>query len=299
MIRPVNFRMNEQTTVNNYYQKKIRGLSNEEIQNKALEEFDTLVKKLKGVGVNIIVIEDTNEPNTPDSIFPNNWISFHQNRTVALYPMFAENRRPERREDVLDLLEEKGFVIDNIIDYTSAEAEGIFLEGTGSLMLDRVNKIAYCALSPRADENLFIEFCEEFEYTPVLFQAYHTVGHKRELIYHTNVMMNLTEKSAIICLESIDDKKERKLVVDQLKESGKEIITITEEQVNQFAGNMIQVKGKDELRYIIMSESAFGSLNEIQIEKLKRHNIILYSDVKTIETCGGGSVRCMMGEILL
>ena len=299
MIRPVNFRMNEQTVVNNYYQKKIRGLSNEEIQNKALEEFDTLVKKLKGVGVNIIVIEDTNEPNTPDSIFPNNWISFHQNRTVALYPMFAENRRPERREDVLDLLEEKGFIIDNIIDYTSAEAEDIFLEGTGSLVFDRVNKIAYCALSPRADEDLFIEFCEEFEYTPVLFHAYHTVGNKRELIYHTNVMMNLTEKSAIICLESIDDKKEQKMVIHKLKESGKEIITITEEQMNRFAGNMIQIKGKDELRYIVMSESAFRSLNENQIEKLEKHNKLIYSDIRIVETCGGGSVRCMMGEVYL
>lgn len=213
--------------------------------------------------------------------------------------MFAENRRPERREDVLDFLEEKGFIIDNIIDYTSAEKQDCFMEGTGSLVLDRVNKKAYCALSPRADEELFVEFCEDFEYTPVIFHAYQTVDKKRELIYHTNVMMNLTEKSAIICLESIENKKERKLVIDQLIESGKEIIAITEEQVNQFAGNMIQVKGKDELIYIVMSDSAFKSLNEDQIEKLERHNTILYSDVTTIETCGGGSVRCMMGEVFL
>ena len=299
MVRPVNFRMNEQTVVNNYYQKELIELSLEEIQKRALFEFDSLVKKLKDAGVNIIVIEDTKEPNTPDSIFPNNWISFHQDRIVALYPMFAENRRKERREDILDLLEEKGFIIDNIMDYTSAEKEGYFLEGTGSLVLDRVNKVAYCALSPRADEELFVEFCEDFEYMPIIFHAYQTVNKNKELIYHTNVMMNLTEKSAIICLDSIDDKKEKKMVIDQLKESGKEIITITEEQVNQFAGNMIQVKGKDELRYIAMSESAFDSLSKTQVEKIEKNNQIVFSDIQTIETCGGGSVRCMMGEVFL
>lgn len=297
MIRPVNFRMNKQTAVNNFYQKELKDISDAEIQKRALGEFDTLVEKLKAVGVNVIVVEDTNEPDTPDSIFPNNWISFHQNETVAIYPMFAENRRLERREDILDIVEEKGFEIKNIVDYTSAEDEGIFLEGTGSLVLDRVNRKAYCALSPRADEELLIEFCEDFEYTPVMFHAYQTVKGKRKLIYHTNVMMTLTEKYAIICIDVIDDKKERKNVVNHLRQDGKEIITISEAQVNQFAGNMLQVKSKDDVRYMIMSEKAFKSLIEDQINKIKQESVILFSNVSTIETLGGGSVRCMMGEV--
>ena len=174
MIRPINFRMNEQTAVNNYYQE-VLDLKNAEINKKAQFEFDTYVDKLKSIGIEVIVISDTDQFDTPDSLFPNNWISFHEDGTVALYPMFAENRRNERREDILDVLEEKGFLIDNIVDYTSAEEAEIFLEGTGSLLLDRVNKKAYCALSPRADEDLFIEFCEDFEYSPVIFTAYQTV----------------------------------------------------------------------------------------------------------------------------
>ena len=189
MIRPINFRMNEQTAVNNYYQKVVDNLLPASVNRKAQEEFDAYVEKLKFFGINVIVVSDTNEFDTPDSIFPNNWISFHQDGTVAIYPMFAENRRHERREDVLNVLEEKGFLIENIIDYTSAEDEDIFLEGTGSVLLDRVNKKAYCALSARADEGLFIEFCEDFEYTPVVFTANQTVNGVRKAIYHTNVMM--------------------------------------------------------------------------------------------------------------
>ena len=297
MIRPVSFRMNEETAVNNYYQKTIDNLSTTEIQNKALKEFDDLVKKLRAVGVNVIVVDDTEEPDTPDSIFPNNWISFHQNNTVALYPMFAENRRLERREDILDTIEESGFDIKNIIDYTSAEEENIFLEGTGSLLLDRVNRKAYCALSPRANEDLVMEFCEDFEYTPVLFHAYQTVNDKRELIYHTNVMMTLTENYAIICLDAIDDKKERKQLVKHLLQDGKEIIKITEEQVNNFAGNMLQVLGKDDKRFVIMSEAAYKSLDINQIATIEKYSTILYSKLDTIEACGGGSARCMMAEV--
>ena len=297
MIRPVSFRMNEETAVNNYYQKTIDNLSATEIQNRALKEFDDLVKKLRDVGVNVIVVDDTEEPDTPDSIFPNNWISFHQNNTVALYPMFAKNRRIERREDILELIEEQGFRIENIIDYTSAEDENIFLEGTGSLLLDRVNRKAYCALSPRANEDLVMEFCEDFEYTLVLFHAYQTVNKKRELIYHTNVMMALTENYAIICLDAIDDKKERKQLIKHLLQDGKEIIKITEEQVNNFAGNMLQVLGKDDNRLVIMSEAAYKSLDLNQIAKIEKHSTILYSKLVTIEACGGGSARCMMAEV--
>ena len=197
MIRPVSFRMNEQTAVNNFYQHPLNGLSAEEIQSKALTEFNNFAAKLRKSGVEIVVIEDTLVPSTPDSIFPNNWSSFHRNGKVGLYPMFAENRRLERREDILDKLEEKGFIINDVIDYSSAEDENIFLEGTGSIVLDRMNGVAYCALSPRADEDLFIEFCEDFEYTPVVFHAYQTVNEKRELIYHTNVMMAITQENVM------------------------------------------------------------------------------------------------------
>ncbi|PSG89469.1 citrulline utilization hydrolase CtlX [Aurantibacter aestuarii] len=299
MIRPVNFRMNEQTAVNNYYQKVLDGLLPETVNAKAQQEFDAYVDKLRAVGITVVVIEDTNEHDTPDSIFPNNWISFHENGNVGLYPMYAENRRLERREDVLFKLEEEGFQINQIVDYTSAEEEGVFLEGTGSLLLDRENRKAYCALSPRADEDLFIEFCEDFEYTPVIFTANQTVDGKRKAIYHTNVMMCLAETFAVICLDTIDDKKERKHVVENLKQDGKEVITISEAQVNNFAGNMLQVRGKDDKRYLIMSQAAYDSLRPAQIELIEKHCDILSSSLDTIEACGGGSARCMMAEVFL
>jgi hypothetical protein len=299
MIRPVAFRMNEQTAVNNYYQKVLDGLSYETVNAKAQEEFDAFVKKLRMVGVDVIVVEDTKTPDTPDSIFPNNWISFHENGDVALYPMFAENRRHERREDVLDILEDQGFVINNIMDYTSAEEDGYFLEGTGSILLDRQNDKAYCALSPRADEELFIEFCEDFEYTPVIFEAFQTVNCERKLIYHTNVMMCLGETFAVICADCIDDKKERKMVLDSLRGDEKEVILITEDQVNNFAGNMLEVKGSDDRRYLVMSKSAHQSLTKKQVAQLEEHVTILSSSLDTIEACGGGSARCMMAEVFL
>lgn len=299
MIRPVAFRMNEQTTVNNYYQKVLDNLSPESVNAKAQAEFDTFVEKLRKVGVDVTVVDDTLNPDTPDSIFPNNWISFHETGDVALYPMFAENRRLERREDILDTLEEKGFVINEIMDYTSAEEDDYFLEGTGSLLLDRENAKAYCALSPRADEELMIEFCEDFEFTPVLFEAFQTVNGERKLIYHTNVMMCLGDTFAVICADCIDDKKERKMVLDSLKGDEKEIILITEEQVNNFAGNMLEVKGSDDRRYLVMSDSAFKSLTKKQIAQIEEHVTILHSSLDTIEACGGGSARCMMAEIFL
>ena len=299
MIRPVSFRMNEQTAVNNYYQKVLENVTPETVQFKALQEFDAFVTKLQAVGINVIVVSDRKQIDTPDSIFPNNWISFHQNGDIAVYPMFAENRRLERREDIFNILEEKGFVINDIIDYTSAEEEQLYLEGTGSLLLDRVNKKAYCALSPRADEDLFVEFCEDFEYTPVPFVSNQTVDGKRFPIYHTNVMMALAETFAIICLESIDDKKERKNVLKHLKEDGKEVIAITEAQVNNFAGNMLQVLGHNDTKFLIMSSAAYNSLTKIQIDKIEKYCKILHSSLDTIEACGGGSARCMMDEVFL
>lgn len=298
MIRPVHFRMNEQTAVNNYFQEDL-DIKNSEINKKAQEEFDVFVEKLRAVGVHVIVANDNKVNDTPDSIFPNNWVSFHENGDVALYPMFAENRRKERREDLLDLLEEEGFEINDIMDYTSAEEDHYFLEGTGSILMDRVNRKAYCALSARADEELFIEFCEDFDYFPVIFTAYQTVDDQRLPIYHTNVMMCLAETFSIICLDSIDDKKERKNVLEHLKKDGKEVITITEEQMLHFAGNMLQVRGAEDKRYLVMSEAAHKSLTSLQISKISMHCDILYSDLETIETCGGGSARCMMAEVFL
>ncbi len=298
MIRPVAYRMNEQTAVNNYFQEGIN-LSDAEITARAQNEFDAIVDKLRAVGVTIIVENDKIEMDTPDSIFPNNWVSFHENGYVALYPMFAENRRRERREDVLLRLEEEGFVIEQLIDYSTAEDEGYFLEGTGSLLLDRVNRKAYCSLSPRADEDLVIEFCEDFEYTPVLFFSKQTVNGERLPIYHTNVVLALGEDIAIICLNSIDSKSEKKIIIQNLKEDGKEIVKISESQMQQFAGNMLQVKGAKDLKYMVMSTAAYQSLTPDQIAIIEKHSPIIHSDLSTIETCGGGSARCMMAEVFL
>ena len=299
MVRPVNFRMNEQTAVNNYYQKVLEDVTPETVQSRALKEFDEFVNKLRSAGIQVIVFQDTKNPDTPDSIFPNNWISFHENGDVVLYPMFAENRRLERDENVLKLLEKEGFIIHNIIDYTSAETENVFLEGTGSLLLDRQHRKAYCALSPRADEDLLIEFCEDFDYAPVIFHANQSVNGERLAIYHTNVMMCLGEDFSVICLNSIDDKSERKNVVKQLKEDGKEVIDITELQLSSFAGNMLQVAGIKGKKFIIMSSAAHQSLTDKQISSLEKHGEIISSSLDTIEACGGGSARCMMAEVFL
>ncbi|MEW2922838.1 citrulline utilization hydrolase CtlX [Muricauda sp. ANG21] len=298
MIRPVNFRMNEQTAVNNYFQEDLH-LKNVEINRKAQEEFDAFVNVLRESGVNVIVVDDTKERDTPDSIFPNNWVSFHENGTICVYPMFAKNRRKERREDIFEVLEKEGFSINNIMDYTSAEEEGVFLEGTGSILIDRANQKAYCALSERAHEELFIEFCEDFDCFPVIFTAYQSVEGERLPIYHTNVMMAMAETFVVICLKSIDDKKERKSVVEHIKMDGREIIEITEEQLYHFAGNMLQVIGANNQRFMVMSTQAYKSLREDQIKAIEKHCGIIHSTLDTIESCGGGSARCMMAEVFL
>ena len=299
MIRPANFRANEQTAVNNYYQKVAKVLLPEELQVRAQKEFDDFVEKLRDVGVHVVVIEDIPGQDTPDAHFPNNWVSFHDSGTVVKYPMFAENRRTERRDDVFDTLEAEGFVIENVVDYSSAEDEGFFLEGTGSIVLDRTGRKAYCALSPRAHENVFIEFCEDFEYTPVIFTANQNVNGERMPIYHTNVMMCVAKDFSVICLESIDDKKERKNVARHLKEDGKTIIEISEEQLVAFAGNMLQVVGHEETPYLVMSTAAYESLTKKQIQEITAYSKIIHSPLEVIEYCGGGSARCMMAEVFL
>ncbi len=297
MIRPASFRMNEETAVNNYFQSETQ-LDPRMVVGAAQREFDEFVALLRANGVNVIVVEDIKENDTPDALFPNNWISMHEEGKVGLYPMFAENRRRERREDILDVLEENGFEISEVIDYSSAEEEEVFLEGTGSLILDRENGIAYCALSDRADEELLIEFCEDFEYTPIIFGAYQSADNKRLPIYHTNVMMCVADRFAVICLDSIDDKKERKAVKEQLKSNGKTIVAITEKQMHEFAGNMLQVKATNGPA-LVMSDRAYRSLQPDQIKTLESFGPIIHPKLDIIETCGGGSARCMMAEIFL
>lgn len=299
MVRPARFRMNEQTAVNNYYQKVLDGLDPSEVAARAQEEFDAFVNQLRMLGVQVVVVEDTLDPDTPDAVFPNNWISFHENGDVVLYPMFAENRRLERRPEVLDMLEEQGFVIQNEVDFTSAEEEEMYLEGTGSMILDREFGKMYCALSPRANEELAIEFCEEMDMAPILFTANQTVDGKRVPIYHTNVMMCIGDKFAVVCDASIDDKNERKQVLSSLRADGKEVVLITEEQVNRFAGNMLQVVTADGRSLIVMSKSAFEALTTKQKEILSKYGQLVAAQLDTIEACGGGSARCMLAEVFL
>jgi hypothetical protein len=298
MIEPVSFRFNEETAENNYYQKVIDGLSPEGTQEKALSEFMNFVDKLRSHGVNVIVVKDTESPDTPDSIFPNNWVSFHNDGKIGLYPMCAMNRRVERREDIFDtLVDDYGFHIDEIKDFTEFEKHDKFLEGTGSMILDRENKICYAAISIRTDEQAVLQFCDEFDYTPVCFNAYQNVGEERLPIYHTNVMMCVANDFVVICLDTIDQIEERTHVIESLERTNKEIIEISEEQKEHFAGNMLQVMG--DKPYLVMSKSAYNSLDKNQIEKIEKHCPIIHSSLNTIEACGGGSARCMMAEIFL
>lgn len=295
MIRPESFRMNEETCVNNFYQQISEGLSNQEVLELAQEEFDRFVDELRRNEIEVLVVFDKKEANTPDALFPNNWISFHRDGSIALYPMFAENRQREVRRDLLMEWEKEGF--SRVLDYTHYTTQDRFLEGTGSVVLDRENKIAYCARSPRADEAILEEFCKELGYQPIVFNAFQTVEGKRELIYHTNVMMSIGENIAVVCMESIDDEEEKALLRDTMTQSGLEIIDISEEQVSSFAGNILQVKNKHGVPFFVMSASAKNAFTDEQLSLLQKHGEIISSDLTTIETNGGGSARCMMAEI--
>jgi len=300
MVRPINFRYNAETAVNNYYQKVLDNLSPEEANKKATEEFDDFVNKLRAVGVNVYVFQDDANPDTPDSIFPNNWVSFHADGRVAMYPMYAENRRLERREEMFEILaDDFGFQVDELEDFSNFESEGLFLEGTGSMILDRVNKLAYAAISERTDIDVLESFCANFGYEPVAFKAYQTHNDQRLPIYHTNVMMCLGSSFSVICLNCIDDVAERKAVKDKLKETGKKLIEISEAQKEHFAGNMLNVCNDKGQEYCVMSSAAYSSLRADQIEAIEKHAVILHSSLDTIEALGGGSARCMMAEIFL
>jgi hypothetical protein len=248
-------------------------------------------------GINVLVVKDTVEPHTPDSIFPNNWVSFHEGGQVVLYPMFAVNRRKERRKDVLGLVEEKRTAINNLVDFTFWEEQNLFLEGTGSMIFDRVHKIAYAALSQRTDKGLFVQFCSAFDFKPMCFSANQSVKGKRLPIYHTNVMMTVADQYAVVCLDAIDDADEYSAVVDALEKTGKDIIPISERQMNCFAGNMLQVENNEGTRFLVLSRNAYESLSRQQLDQLTSYNQFIVVSIPTIERVGGGSVRCMMAEV--
>jgi hypothetical protein len=292
MIKPVAFDFNAQTAVNNAFQQQG---SNQNAQQKAENEFDTFVQKLAAAGVDVTVVKDTPVPHTPDSIFPNNWISFHQDGTIVLYPMYAINRRAERKQHVLDTISAK-FKLNNTIDLSAHEKNNLFLEGTGSMVLDREKKIAYACLSPRTDKTILEEWCKQMNYTPCSFYSVDESGGE---IYHTNVMMCVADKYVVICLDSIHNSSERKMVEDTITKSGKQIIEIAYPQMNRFAGNMLQVQNAKGEKILVMSSQAYTSLTPAQVKLLESFNRILHSDLTTIETNGGGSARCMMAEVFL
>ncbi len=292
MIRPVNFMFNEQTAGNNKFQQ---ASEQSELQQQALNEFDGFVKMLRTNGIDVTVIDDTLEPSTPDSIFPNNWISFHDDGSVFLYPMFSENRRWERRQYIIDKIGEK-FEVNHLTDLNFFEQQVAFLEGTGSMVLDRENKIAYACLSIRTDQSVLDNFCMLSGYESVSFQA---IDETRFPIYHTNVMMCIGDQFAVICLDSISNLTEKENVIDSLINTGKEVIAIDFNQMNHFAGNMLQVKNDQNESLLVMSEQAFKALNEKQINTLEKYAKIIHSPLYMIEQNGGGSARCMLAEVHL
>ncbi len=293
MIRPVNFGFNEQTAGSNAFQN--RNAAQQQVQDNALREFDGLVNILKENGVDVIVINDTPNPHTPDSIFPNNWVSFHHDGHIFLYPMMAENRRLERRDDIIAQLK-KQFTVSDITDLSYFEPENKFLEGTGSMVLDRENKIAYACLSPRTDKEVLDLFCKKSGYQPVLF---HAVDERGMDIYHTNVLMCVGSKFAVICLDSIADAHEKQQVITSLKSNHKEVVAISFAQMNQFAGNMLELKNKAGDSLLVMSKNAYQSLNQTQKTTLEKYCKLVYADINTIESNGGGSARCMIAEVHL
>jgi len=292
MVRPVNFGFNEETAKNNSFQKKGFEKSAQEM---ALEEFDNFTSLLRAEGVEVLVVQDTPEPHTPDSVFPNNWFSTHEGGTLVLYPMYAKNRRLERKPGVVELLKSK-YKIKRVVDLTEREEKSLFLEGTGSMIADRDNNLIYACRSPRTDESVLEEFCDELDFDYFLFNAYDNGG---GLIYHTNVIMCVATNFVVACLDSIRDINERQDFIGLVEESDKELIEISLEQMNQFAGNMIELKNKKGEPLLIMSATAKRSLTAEQLAKLEGYCKIVAPELSVIENNGGGSARCMIAEIFL
>lgn len=295
MIRPANFGFNHETAKNNAFQNKAALSKHKNANVKARVEFDRFVKKLRKAGISVDIWEDRKMPAKPDAVFPNNWISFHQDNSIGLYPMNAASRRKERDPKIVQWIKSL-YEVEKIVDFTAYEKEKIFLEGTGSLILDRVNKVAYACLSPRTDDVLMDRFCKAFGYKKRIFSALDQNGLD---IYHTNVMMAMGNSFVVICKDSITDKKEWNVLEKQFKKNKKDIVNISWKQMNHFAGNMLLLKNDKDENVIIMSTRAHKSLSSKQIKQLKKHGQILHSEIKTIEDLGGGSVRCMMAEVFL
>ena len=292
MIRPYQFYFNQQTAANNFFQSNINIENANEL---AIAEFDAMVEQLRDHQIKVNVVQDTKDPSTPDAIFPNNWLSTHAGGALCLYPMYAENRRAERKSTVLDFLH-SNYKIQNILDLTDLEKEGKFLEGTGSMVLDRQNKIAYGCLSERLDKEAFTNWCDKMQFNPIAFKA---VDDKAHPIYHTNVMMCMGNQFVVICLDSIPNELEKQILLESFLRTNKEVITISQDQLNHFAGNMLQVFDFNEKPHLIMSEQAHASLHPAQLKSLEKYNPILPISIPTIEALGGGSTRCMMAEIHL
>jgi len=295
MIRPVDFSFNDQTAASNAFQNAAHGYTEETIKKNAEQEFDNFVLLLKHHGIDVIIFNDTPQPATPDSIFPNNWISLDQHGRLALYPMHAINRRHERRDDIVEYFKEN-FIVKDVYDLSYFEKDDKFLEGTGSMVIDYVNNILYACLSPRTDKTVIDDFCKKMNYTACTFNSADENG---KAIYHTNVMMCIGAKLAVVCLESITDAAERKKVSASLERTGHEIIAINYEQMNHFAGNMLELNNKNGDRFLIMSAQAVASLTDDQFGLINKYNQILSPTITTIETIGGGGVRCMMAEVFL
>jgi len=292
MVRPFQFYFNQQTAANNFFQSNINIENANEL---AIAEFDAMVEKLRAHQIKVNVVQDTKDPSTPDSIFPNNWVSTHTNGTLCLYPMYAENRRAERKSSVIEFLQ-SNYKIENTLDLTDLEKEGIFLEGTGSMVLDHQNKIAYGCLSERLDKEAFISWCDKMQFKPITFKA---VDDKAQPIYHTNVLMCMANQFVVICSDSIPNEQERQMLLDSFARTNKEVIEISQDQLNHFAGNMLQVFDITEKPHLIMSEQAYKSLHTAQLKSLEKYNPLLPISIPTIEALGGGSTRCMMAEIYL
>ncbi len=292
MVRPFQFYFNQQTAANNFFQSNITIENANEL---AIAEFDAMVEQLRTHQIKVQVVQDTKDPSTPDSIFPNNWFSTHAGGTLCLYPMYAENRRAERKLSVIDFLQ-KNYKIENLLDLTDLEKEGKFIEGTGSMVLDHQNKISYGCLSERLDKEAFTYWCNKMQFKPISFKA---LDHKAQSIYHTNVMMCMGNQFVVICLESIPDEQEKQIVLESFLQTNKEVITISQDQLKYFAGNMLQVFDVDEKPHLILSNQAYKTLNVAQLKSLEKYNPLLPISIPTIEALGGGSTRCMMAEIYL
>lgn len=300
MIRPAVFRRNEETAGDNKFQPEESSTSGD-VTKQAVSEFDHFTEVLSAKGIEVAVIDADESADTPDALFPNNWLSFHADGRAALYPMKAENRRRERREEIIHMVcNEFGLELKEIVDFTEFEEHNRFLEGTGSLVLDRVNNKAYACLSERTDRQAIERFCEAIGYEGILFNASHAAdGSRRAPVYHTNVVMSIGSSFALLCADAIDDQDERALVLDSLKENGHEVIEIEEAQMAEFACNVLEVLDTEGSCYLVLSDRAKASLRTDQIERIEKHAELLSAPLTTIENLGGGSARCMLCEVFL